>query len=109
MSDGSTGVVVVYVTAPVAEAARLARALVEQRWAACVNVVPEVRSIYRWDGVVQDDAEALLIIKTTSAGLAPLQEAVRGLHPYDTPEIIALPVVAGDPAYLAWVARGVGA
>lgn len=109
MSDGSTGVVVVYVTAPVAEAPRLARALVEARLAACVNVVPEVRSVYRWEGAVHDEAEALLVIKTTHAGLPALQDGVRRLHSYSTPEIIALPVVAGDPAYLAWVAAGVGA
>jgi periplasmic divalent cation tolerance protein len=109
MSDGSTGVVVVYVTAPLAEAPPLARALVEQRLAACVSVVPEVRSVYRWEGAVHEDTEALLLIKTTADGLPALLAGVRRLHTYSTPEIIALPVVAGDPAYLAWVVSGVGA
>ena len=96
---------VVLVTAPAEEAAALARAVVTERLAACVNVVPGVRSIYRWEGEVQDDVEALLVIKTTEARLEALVERVNALHSYDLPEVLALPVAGGSPAYLAWVAE----
>lgn len=101
MSD----VLVVLVTAPSADqAAALARALVEERLAACGNVLPGVRSIYRWEGEVREDAEALLVLKTTRARLEALRERVLALHPYEVPEVLALPVEAGSAAYLAWVA-----
>jgi periplasmic divalent cation tolerance protein len=95
---------VVLVTAPDAEsAARIARTLIEEGLAACVNLVPGMRSIYRWQGAVQEDAESLLIAKTR-AGLVPaLAARVRALHPYELPEVIALPVVAGSEPYLDWV------
>lgn len=107
MSGDTTDIVVAYVTAPVAEAPRLARALVERSLAACVNVLPEVRSVYRWRGDVQEEAEALLIIKTTRSGFDALVRAVRELHPYEVPEVIALPVQAGHAPYLDWVRAGV--
>lgn len=106
MSDGPTDVVVVYVTAPVSEAPTLARALVERRLAACVNVVSQVRSIYRWEGAIHDEAEALLIVKTSAATLDALLGGVRELHSYSNPEAIALPVVRGLEPYLAWVVEG---
>jgi periplasmic divalent cation tolerance protein len=95
--------VVLVTTATVGEAARLARALVEERLAACGNVVPGLRSIYRWEGRVQDDAEALLVLKTTRARLRALRDRVLALHPYQVPEVLALPVEAGSTRYLAWV------
>ncbi|MBW2315003.1 MAG: divalent-cation tolerance protein CutA [Deltaproteobacteria bacterium] len=95
---------VVLVTAVQAEAESLGRTLVGERLAACVNVVPGVRSIYRWEGEVQADEEALLVIKTTEAGLPALTERVRALHSYDLPEVLALPAVGGSAAYLSWVA-----
>ncbi|ABS25388.1 divalent-cation tolerance protein CutA [Anaeromyxobacter sp. Fw109-5] len=96
---------VVLVTAPSPEqAAELARALVEERLAACGNVVPAVRSIYRWEGKVHDDAEALLVLKTTRGRFEALRERVLALHPYDVPEVLALPVEAGSAPYLAWLA-----
>jgi periplasmic divalent cation tolerance protein len=96
---------VVLVTAPSPEqAAELARALVEERLAACGNVVPAIRSIYRWEGKVHDDAEALLVLKTTSGRFEALRERVIALHPYDVPEVLALPVAAGSAPYLAWLA-----
>jgi len=99
-----TEAIVVLVTAPTAErAAELARAVVEERLAACGNVLPGVRSIYRWEGKVQDDAEALLVLKTTRARFEPLRERILALHPYAVPEVIALPVVAGSAPYLAWI------
>ena len=99
-----TDALVVLVTAPSTdEAARIARALVEERLAACSNVVPGVRSIYRWEGKVMDDAEALLLLKTTRARFAALRERVLALHPYTVPEVLALPVEAGSEEYLSWL------
>jgi periplasmic divalent cation tolerance protein len=83
---------------------RLARALVEERLAACVNLVPGLTSIYRWQGEVARDSELLLVIKAQRSALAALVERVRTLHPYEVPELIALPIVAGSPDYLAWLA-----
>ena len=95
---------VVLVTAPDAEAAaRIGRALVEEGLAACANLVPGVRSIYRWQGAVHDDPEVLLILKTRAALSAALAERVRALHPYELPEVIALPVTGGSEPYLDWV------
>jgi periplasmic divalent cation tolerance protein len=100
-----TDALVVLVTAPSAEkAAELARTLVEERLAACGNVVPGLRSIYRWEGKVQDDAEALLVLKTTRERFESLRERVLALHPYEVPEVLALPVEAGSAPYLAWLA-----
>ena len=97
---------VVLVTAPTPErAAEIARALVEERLAACGNVVPGLRSIYRWEGKVQDDPEALLVLKTTRARFEALRDRVLALHPYEVPEVLALPVEAGSAAYLAWIGR----
>ncbi|MBK9517030.1 MAG: divalent-cation tolerance protein CutA [Anaeromyxobacter sp.] len=108
----STEVLVVLVTAPTAEvAAGLARALVEARLAACGTVVTGLRSIYRWEGRVHDEPEALLVLKTTRDRFEALRDEVLRLHPYDVPEVLALPVEAGAARYLAWVAgetRGEG-
>ncbi len=96
---------VVLVTAPSAEeAAAIARAVVGERLAACGNVVPAIRSIYRWEGELHDDAEALLVLKTTRGRFEALRDRVLALHPYDVPEVVALPVEAGSAAYLAWIA-----
>ncbi len=104
-----TDAIVVLVTAPGPdEAARIARAVVEERLAACGNVVPGVRSIYRWQGKIADDSEALLLLKTTRARLEALRARVLALHPYDVPEVLALPVEAGSAAYLAWIAAETG-
>ena len=85
-------------------AARIARALVEDQLAACVNVVPAVRSIYRWEDKVYDEAETLAVIKTTPERYAALAARIAELHPYQVPEVIALPLVDGHPPYLAWLA-----
>ncbi|HEY3449763.1 MAG TPA: divalent-cation tolerance protein CutA [Myxococcales bacterium] len=106
---GSADVVVVLVTAPSAEkAAEIARAVVEERLAACVNVLPAVRSIYRWEGEVQDEAEALMVIKTRAEAFEKLRARVVSLHPYGCPEVVALPVAAGHAPYLAWLTGSVG-
>ena len=103
------GVVVALVTAPDAEAAeRLASALVEERLAACANVVPGVVSIFRWDGKVQREDEVLIVLKTTAEALPRLTPRVAELHPYDVPEVLALPVSGGLDAYLSWVTAEVG-
>ena len=95
---------VVLCTAPSEETAgAIARALVDERLAACVNIVPRVRSIYRCQGAVQDEAESLLLIKTTAARLDALWQRLPGLHPYAVPEGLALPVHAGLAPYLAWL------
>lgn len=102
------GVRVALVTAPDAETgARIARTLVEERLAACVNVVPGVRSIYRWEGRVEDDDEVLLVVKTRADRAQALEARVRALHPYDLPEVLLLPTAGGSEPYLAWVAREV--
>ncbi len=99
-----TDVVAVLVTVPDAgKAAELARALVEERLAACGNVVAGVRSIYRWEGKVQDEGEALLVLKTARRRFPDLLARIRSLHPYEVPEILAIPVEEGHGAYLDWV------
>ena len=106
MSEERAGEVVcaVLLTAPdAATGARLARALVEERLAACVNRIPGLRSVYRWEGALQEDAEELLIAKTRADRIAALAKRVADLHPYALPEVIALPVVGGSAAYLDWV------
>jgi periplasmic divalent cation tolerance protein len=92
------------VTAPKGEAAAsLARALVEERLAACVNLVPDVRSFYRWEGRVQDDDEVLLVVKTREDRAEALAARVQELHPYDLPEVLELAAAGGSSAYLDWV------
>jgi periplasmic divalent cation tolerance protein len=99
---------VVLVTVPsVADGERIARALVEERLAACVNVVPGLRSVYRWQGAVETADEALLLVKTREAALERVAARVRALHPYTLPEIVALPLVSGLAAYLEWIDDGV--
>jgi periplasmic divalent cation tolerance protein len=103
---GAGEVEVVLVTAPDAEAgSRLAHTLVDEHLAACVNLVPGVRSFYRWEGRVQEDAEVLLVLKTSRARAAALEARVRELHPYDLPEFVRLPLAGGSAAYLEWVRR----
>lgn len=105
----AAGVLVVLVTAPSAEKAEeIARTVVEERLAACVNVLPAVRSVYRWEGKVQDDAEALMVVKTRADAFERLRERIVSLHPYDCPEVVALPVVTAHAPYLEWLAGAVG-
>ncbi len=87
-----------------AAARRLAAGLVEARLAACVNILAPCRSVYRWQGAVEDASEVPMLIKTTAARYAELEEAIREAHPYELPEIVAVPLAQGLPAYLAWVA-----
>jgi len=90
---------------PDLECAQLvARTLIESRLAACVNLLPAVQSIYRWQGQIEEATEITLLIKTTSQQVDSLQKAIVKLHPYDVPEIIATPIVAGYAPYLQWIA-----
>jgi periplasmic divalent cation tolerance protein len=84
-------------------AAEVATALIEQDLAACVNRLPGVKSWYRWEGRLNQDEEVLLLIKTVRARYPALESTIRKLHPYEVPEIIAIPITAGSEAYLAWV------
>lgn len=85
-------------------AVRIADALVEERLAACVNVIPGLRSVYHWQGEVERADEVLLLIKTTRAAFPALQQRLQALHPYELPELIAVEPADGLPAYLEWVA-----
>jgi periplasmic divalent cation tolerance protein len=97
-------ILVLLSTCPDARTAeRIARELVEASLVACVNVVPGLRSIYRWNGAVQLDEEVLMILKTPTDRLAAARERLVALHPYDVPEVVALPVVDGHHPYLHWV------
>ena len=96
--------IVVLMTAPASEeATRIADILVERKLAACVQILSPMTSIYVWKGEVQRESEILLIAKSTRAKFDELESAVRAIHSYETPEIIALPIVAGSPAYLSWL------
>lgn len=98
---------VVFVTAPSrATAERLAKGILSEGMAACVNLIPGLRSLYRWKGKLRSDPEVLLVIKTSSARLEALRRWVRAHHPYELPEFLALPVSEGDPAYLKWIRTG---
>jgi periplasmic divalent cation tolerance protein len=85
------------------DADRIASALVEQRLAACVQVSGPITSCYRWQGAIETADEWLCVCKTTLAAYAPVEVAIRRLHPYQEPEILATPIVAGSPSYLAWL------
>jgi len=100
----SNRVLLCYCTCPNAASARhLAEALVSESLAACVNRIPGIQSTYRWKGEVTTDSEELLLIKTTAARFEALKERLLALHPYELPELIAVPVERGHTAYLDWV------
>jgi periplasmic divalent cation tolerance protein len=99
-----TDAIVVFMTAANGEeATRLADMLVGAHLAACVQILPEMESVYRWQGKIERQSEILLLAKTTRAKFAELEREVRALHSYDTPEIIAVPIVDGSAPYLDWL------
>ncbi len=99
---------IVFVTsADTAEAEKIGRALVENRLAACVNIVPHVRSIYRWEGKIEEGNECLLLIKTSRALFEQLRGEVQRLHSYQVPEIVAVSIEQGSEKYLAWLSASI--
>lgn len=96
-------IVVLSTCGSAAEAERLARRLVESRAAACVNIVAPVKSVYRWKGVVEQAEEWLLLVKTSRGNFDAVRAELEAAHSYELPEVLALPVVAGSPNYLAWL------
>jgi periplasmic divalent cation tolerance protein len=110
MSNSQTpDVLVALTTCPDAETAQqIATALVQERLAACVNQISSVRSTYIWKGELQHDQEVMLIIKTSTAQLATVESRLKALHPYEVPELIAVPVCAGSQSYLDWVRQNIG-
>src|SRR3954468_17343571 len=108
MTEQASEPIVVLMTAGSREeAARLADILVTARLAACVQILPEIESVYHWQGKVERTPEILLLAKTTAENFAALETAVRSLHSYETPEIIALPITAASAPYLEWLAANV--
>lgn len=104
MEEAAPFAIVLVTAPPGAPAEALARALVEEGLAACVNRLGPVRSTYRWRDAIHDDAEDLLIVKTSRDRLPELERRVREIHPYEVPEVLALPIDLGSAAYLAWLA-----
>lgn len=104
--DESTEAILLMTNCPDEQSAIvLARLLLERQLAACVNILPEMRSMYRWQGAVESANEVALLIKTTSLRYPQLEQTIQALHPYEVPEIIALPIVAGSSDYLHWLAQ----
>jgi periplasmic divalent cation tolerance protein len=100
--------IVVYMTASSEdEAAKIAHILVDERLAACVNIIKGLRSIYRWEGKIADEPEVMMIAKTTSEQFAALEARVRELHSYDVPEVIAIPITRGSEKYMRWIVDSV--
>lgn len=96
--------IVVYITAPNEnEAARIAKTIVEERLAGCVNIVRGIRSIYTWQGKIEDESEVLMIVKTQKGLFESLSKRVKELHSYTVPEIIAIPIIDGSEDYLKWL------
>ena len=96
--------IVVYITAPTVEDAQsLARSLVKEKLAACVNIIPGIQSIYQWNDAIETDQELLLICKSRTERFDSLKKRVQALHPYDVPEIISIPIQNGSEPYLNWV------
>lgn len=97
---------VVLTNVPDADHARaIARKVIELRLAACANILPAVQSVYRWQGAVEEASEVTLLIKTVQVRYAELESVIKSVHPYQVPEIIALPIASGLPAYMDWIAQ----
>lgn len=103
-----TGVLLVYITTPnQAEAKRIAKILIEEKLAACANILPAIESVYYWEGELEQSSESLLLLKTHTEVFESLMERAKELHPYELPCIVALPLCHGLPGFLNWVAEEV--
>ncbi|MBZ5538395.1 MAG: divalent-cation tolerance protein CutA [Acidobacteriia bacterium] len=103
-----TDKIIVYVTTgKISEAKKIARAVVEKRLAACVNVIPKITSVYRWKDELETSEELLLVIKTRRARFDDLRKCIESLHSYEVPEVIATPIVEGSANYLNWIEQSV--
>ncbi|MFN3871200.1 MAG: divalent-cation tolerance protein CutA [Aquificaceae bacterium] len=102
------GYYVVFITVPVDKAKELAEFIIQNKMGACVNLVPEVDSIYWWKGNIERDKESLLVVKTSAKRFEELLKGVKSVHPYTVPEIIAMPIVAGNEDYLRWIEDSLG-
>lgn len=101
--------VVIFITAPhKKEARRIAKALLENKLAACVNIIPEINSLFWWQAKIDSASEVLLVIKSKQAKLTQIIKLVKSLHSYEVPEIIALPIIGGYKPYLRWLERSLG-
>ncbi|THJ23784.1 MAG: divalent-cation tolerance protein CutA [Nitrospira sp. CG24D] len=101
-------VIIVFVTVPgLREGSRISKAILTSRLAACVNVIPGVQSMYQWKGKIVREKEAMLVMKTTRARYQKLEQKIKQLHPYEVPEVIAMPLICGSPQYIEWVKREV--
>lgn len=99
-----TGEIIIFITVSnPEEASKIARALVEERLSACVNIIKGIRSIYRWQGEIEDEEEALLIVKTRGELFEEVENRVRELHSYTVPEVISIPILKGSEPYLSWL------
>ena len=107
MSAQPPDAVVCLVTTPQADSSRIASAIIAGKLAACVNIVPAVQSLYWWEGKVEQDDEALLVVKTTRDAVSGLDALLRDAHPYDNFELVALDIGAGSHPYIAWIAESV--
>jgi len=96
-------IIVLITTSDEVEAGRIARALVEARLSGCVNIIKDIRSIYSWQGKIEDENEVLMVVKTRESLFDSLMEKVKELHSYTVPEIIALPIIRGSEDYLKWL------
>lgn len=106
--DAAVATVVLYSTMPDAAAAETAgRRLVDERLAACANIIPGMRAVYRWEGAIETASEAVLLVKTTAAAAEAAAARLRAIHPYRTPCVLRLTAAGGDPAWLAWLAGAV--
>jgi periplasmic divalent cation tolerance protein len=109
LMDEKTSHIVVLITASsMPEAQTIGRALIEKRGAACVNIVPGLRSLFRWQGAIEDQEETLMLVKSRAEYLPIIVETVKELHSYSVPEVIALPILGGSSDYLAWIDESVG-
>ena len=100
-------IVVLITCAKIQEAKKIANVLVDSRLAACVNIIPGIHSIFRWEGKIDKAKEVLLIVKTKKSVFSKLVKKAKSIHSYDVPEIIALPIVSGEPSYLDWLNQSV--